>query len=508
MDTSIWIILVAVGIPAGIISGYFLRKSWATREAQSVESKAQALINEARGKQKQILLEAQEKALKILEDAKKEEDERRRELNQQRSRLEQRESKFDEKLLELERKQEEAQRRVQKADEVRKQLEEIREQQFQKLEKIAELTRDEAKRVLLENTENSMKAELLDRIKKLQQTSQEELEKEAHKLLATVLQRVASSHAAETTTTVVPLPSDDLKGRIIGKEGRNIKTIESLTGVEIIVDDTPESIVISGFNPIRRHIAKRALEKLMADGRIHPGRIEEAVEAAKKDMAVDIKKAGEEAAHEVGVAGLDPRLIQILGRLKYRTSYGQNVLRHSIEVGILSGMLADELGANVAVAKKGGLLHDLGKAIDHEVQGTHTQLGYDIMRKFGLPEDVAYLAIAHHEDSPRTLEGVIAKVADALSGARPGARKDTYEQYVQRLEELEGIAKGFAGVEKCYAIQAGREIRVFVMPEKIDDLTATKLARDVANQIESQLQYPGEIKVTLIREKRVIEYAR
>lgn len=500
--------MTAVGIPAGVIAGYFLRKSWATREAQSVEAKASALIAEARAKQKGILLEAQEKALKVLEDAKKEEEQRRREVQQQRDRLEQREAKFDEKLLDLERKQEEAQRRTQKADEIRKQLEEIRDQQFQKLEKIAELTRDEAKSVLLANTEKTMKDELLARIKKLQQESQEELEKEAKNLLSTVLQRVASSHAAETTTTVVPLPSDDLKGRIIGKEGRNIKTIEQLTGVEIIVDDTPESIVVSGFNLIRRHIAKRALEKLMADGRIHPGRIEEAVEAAKKDLAVDIRKAGEEAAQEVGVAGLDPKLVQVLGRLKYRTSYGQNVLRHSVEVGILSSLLASELGANVAVAKKGGLLHDIGKAIDHEVQGTHTQLGYDIMRKFGLPEDVAYIAIGHHEDAPRTLESVIVKVADAISGARPGARKDTYEQYVQRLEELEGIAKSFEGVDKAYAIQAGREIRVFVFPEKVDDLAAVKMARDVANQIESQLQYPGEIKVTVIREKRVIEYAR
>ncbi|MBI4092412.1 MAG: ribonuclease Y [Candidatus Kerfeldbacteria bacterium] len=508
MDTSIWIILTAVGIPAGVLAGYFFRKSWATREAQSVESKSQALINEARAKQKEILLEAQEKALKVLEDAKKEEDQRRRELQSQRDRLEQREAKFDEKLLELERSKEETQKRALKADEIRKELERIREEQFKKLEKIAELTRDEAKRVLLENTEHSMRDELVSRIKKLQQESQEELEKESKKLISTVMQRVASSHAAETTTTVVPLPSDDLKGRIIGKEGRNIKTIEQLTGAEIIVDDTPESIVISGFNPIRRHIAKRALEKLMADGRIHPGRIEEAVEAAKKDLAVDIKKAGEEAAREVGVVGLDPRLIQILGRLKYRTSYGQNVLRHSIEVGILAGLLADELGANVGVAKKGGLLHDIGKAIDHEVQGTHTQLGYDIMRKYGLPEEVAYLAIAHHEDAPRTFEGVIARVADAISGARPGARKDTYEQYVQRLEELENIAKNFPGVEKVYAIQAGREVRVFVTPDKIDDLTAIKLARDVANQIEAQLQYPGEIKVTLIREKRVVEYAR
>lgn len=508
METSIWIILTAVGIPAGVIAGYFFRKSWATKEAQSVEAKSQALIAEARAKQKSILLEAQEKALKVLEDAKRDEESRRRELQSERSRLEQREQKFDGKLLEIEKRGEELNRRTQHTDNIRKELERIREDQFAKLEKIAQLTRDEAKTVLLMNTEKTMKDELLGRIKKLQQESQEELEKEAKQLLSTVLQRVASSHAAETTTTVVPLPSDDLKGRIIGKEGRNIKTIEQLTGVEIIVDDTPESIVVSGFNLIRRHIAKRALEKLIADGRIHPGRIEEAVEAAKKDLGIDIKKAGEEAVQEVGVAGIDPKLVQVLGRLKYRTSYGQNVLRHSVEVGILSGLLASELGANVAVAKKGGLLHDIGKAIDHEVQGTHTQLGYDIMRKFNLPEEVAYIAIGHHEDAPRTLEAVIVKVADAISGSRPGARKDTYEQYIQRLEELEGIAKSFEGVEKAYAIQAGREIRVFVFPDKIDDYGAVKLARDIANQIQAQLQYPGEIKVTLIREKRVIEYAR
>ncbi|MBI5467370.1 MAG: ribonuclease Y, partial [Candidatus Kerfeldbacteria bacterium] len=304
------------------------------------------------------------------------------------------------------------------------------------------------------------------------------------------------------------LPSEDMKGRIIGKEGRNIKALEALTGVELIIDETPDSIVISGFNPIRRHLAKRVLEKLMSDGRIHPGRIEDTVEHVKKEMANDMKKAGEEAAYEVGVAGLDPRLLQLLGRLKYRTSYGQNQLRHAIEVSLLAGLIAEEIGANVAVAKKGGLLHDIGKAIDHEVQGGHPQLGYEIMKKYNLPEDIAYIAIAHHEDSPKTLEGAIVKVADAISGARPGARKGTYENYVQRLDELESAAKSFAGVERAFAIQAGREIRVFVRPEEIDDYAAVKLAADIAKKIESELQYPGEIKVTVIREKRIIEYAR
>jgi ribonuclease Y len=327
-------------------------------------------------------------------------------------------------------------------------------------------------------------------------------------MLAQIMQRIASSHTAESTTTIVTIPNEEMKGRIIGREGRNIKTIENLTGVEIIVDDTPDSIMVSGFSPIRRHLAKRVLDKLIVDGRIHPARIEEVVAGSKKELALDIIKAGEDAAYEAGVVGLDPKLVQILGRLKYRTSYGQNQLKHALEVSYISGMLAHELGANAAIAKKGGLLHDIGKALDHEVQGGHPEIGYDLMKKFGLPEEVAYIAIAHHEDHPKTLEGIIVKVADAISGSRPGARKDSYENYIQRLEELEGVANSFEGIEKSYAIQAGREIRVFVTPEKIDDYAAKMLARDIANKIEAELKYPGEVKVTLIREMRVIEYAR
>jgi ribonuclease Y len=299
-----------------------------------------------------------------------------------------------------------------------------------------------------------------------------------------------------------------MKGRIIGREGRNIKTLENQLGVDIVVDDTPESIIVSGFSPIRRQVAKVALEKLIADGRIHPGRIEEAIETAKQEIALEIKKAGENAAYEVGVAGLDPKLVQILGRLTFRTSYGQNVLQHSIEVAQLSALLAEELGANVSLAKKAGLLHDLGKAVDHEVEGTHPEIGYNILKKFGLPEEVAKPALEHHLDQPSTLEGLIVKVADAISGARPGARKDSYENYIQRLSELEDTAKTFEGVDKVYAIQAGREIRVFVEPTKIDDWNAQKLAREIANKIEQELKYPGEIKVNVIRETRTIEYAR
>lgn len=508
MAVSIWIILVAVGIPAGVISGYFLRKSWAVREAASAEAKARKVLDEAKAKQKEILLEAKEKSLQVIETAKKEEENRRRDLKEVQERLEKRESRFDQQLLELENRQQAINDKSAKLDNLKQEVLTIRDQQIAKLETIASLTKDEAQKALMDSVESRMKDELLMRIRKLQHEANEQLEQQAKTMLSTVMQRIASSHATENSTTIVNLPSDEMKGRIIGREGRNIKAVENLTGVEIIVDDTPEAIVISGFNPIRRHIAKRALDKLIIDGRIHPGRIEEAINQSKKELAKDIRKAGEEAAYEVGVVGLDPKLIQLLGRLRYRTSYGQNVLRHSVEVANLAGLLAEELGANVSVAKKGGLLHDIGKAVDHEIQGTHTQIGHDIMRKFGLPEEVAYIAIAHHEDEPKTLEGAIVKIADAISGARPGARKDTYENYIQRLEELEETAKSFPGVEKAYAIQAGREIRVFVSPEKVDDYSAVKLARSIADKIEQELKYPGEIKVNVIREKRIIEYAR
>lgn len=506
--SALWALIALVGIPAGIIAGYFLRRAWAVREAQSAEARARIILDEAKSKERELLLKAKDQSIKIIDDAKREEANRHTELNRLQERLEKRESQFDQKLMELEQQKKETEERSAKFETMKAEVIKIREEQMAKLQKIADLTPDDAKRVLMDNMELKMKDELLNRLRKLQSVSDEEMEKEARKILSTAMQRIASSHASETSTTVVDLTSEDMKGRIIGKEGRNIKALESLTGVELVIDETPDSIVISGFNPIRRHLAKRVLEKLMSDGRIHPGRIEETVEQVKKEMANDMKKAGDEAAYEVGVAGLDPRLVQVLGRLKYRTSYGQNQLRHAVEVGLLSGLIAEELGANVAVAKKGGLLHDIGKAIDHEVQGGHPQIGYEIMKKYKMPEEVAYIAIAHHEEHPKTIEGAIVKVADALSGARPGARKGTYENYVQRLDELESVAKGFPGVDRAFAIQAGREIRVFVRPEEIDDYKATKLAADIAGKIEAELQYPGEIKVTLVREKRVIEYAR
>jgi ribonuclease Y len=508
MDNLVLLLALLVGIPGGIVTGYYARKKLAIKESSAAEAKAQAIINEAKVKQKQLLVEAQEKSIQVIEQAKSEEMTRRKELKTLQSRLEKRETLFDQKLLDLENR---SQRLAEKADQInalKQEILSIKEQQRQRLEQIAGLSRDQAKQLLLEKTEHDYRHDILERIKKLEQEGQEQIEERSKNILSTVIQRFAGSHAAETTTTTLQLPSDDMKGRIIGREGRNIKTIEKLTGAEIIVDETPETIVISGFSPIRRHLAKRALETLIADGRIHPARIEEAIEKAKKSLAKDVKEAGEEAAYDTGVVGLDSKLIQLLGRLKYRTSYGQSVLQHSMEVAHLSGMLAEELSAKTSVCKKGGLLHDIGKAIDHEVQGSHPQLGYEIMKKYGLPEEVAYMAIAHHEDSPHTLEGIVVKIADAISGARPGARKDSYEQYIQRLDELEKVANSFEGVEKTYAIQAGREIRVFVTPEKIDDYGMKKLAHDIAHRIEEDLKYPGEIKVNVIREKRVVEYAK
>lgn len=502
-----WIfVILGTFIGAGV--GYFIRKYTATKNLESLEAKAQKIMKDAKEKEKDILLNAKEKAIKIIDESKAEEHKTRKDLDHQKRRLEKREETFDQKLLELENKKDDL---VKKADEVRaikKQVEQLKDQQMEKLQKIADLSLEDAKQVLLDMTEKKMKDVLAQRIKKLKNQEQDELEKQAKGMLSTVIQRVAAPHTAETTTTVVNLPSEDMKGRIIGREGRNIKTVEQLTGVEIIVDDTPEAIVVSGFNPLRRHLAKRTLDALILDGRIHPARIEEFVNKAKKELVIDIKKAGEDAAYEVGVAGLPPKIIHLLGRLKYRTSYGQNVLRHSVEVSILSGMLASELGANVPLAKKGGLLHDIGKAIDHEVEGTHPDLGSQILKKYKLPDEVAYIAQGHHDDAPETLECVIAKVADAISGSRIGARKDTYENYIQRLGELEEIATREDGVNKAFAIQAGRELRVFVNADDLDDMASMKMAQQIAENIEGELKYPGEIKVNLIREKRIVEFAR
>ena len=495
-------------MPVGIAIGYYLRKGLAKKLTGSIEEKAEKLLAETKNKQRELLLQAKDKAIQIIDEAKKEEDGRRQDLLSAQKRLEKRESLFDQKLLELQEKQQKLYDKANQVEKVKAEIQKIKDDHLAKLEEISGLTKEEAKKFLLDRTEKIIKEELVIRIGKLERESSDVLDVKAKELLSLAIERCASSHATEITTTTITIPSDEMKGRIIGREGRNIKTIEQLTGTEIIIDDTPEAITVSGFSPIRRHVAKKALEKLILDGRIHPGRIEEAVEQAKKELAMDIKKAGEDAVYELGVAGFDPKLVQILGRLKYRTSFGQNALQHSLEVAHLSALLAEELGANVSVAKKAGLLHDIGKAVDHEVTGTHPEIGRDIAKKFNIPEEIIIPIATHHDDMPPTLEAIIVKVADAISGARPGARKDTYEHYLQRLEDLEKVASSFDGVEKTYAIQAGREIRVFVTPDKIDDLGALKLAQEIAKKIEEELKYPGEIKVNVIREKRVVEYAR
>jgi len=508
MKNILWAVALVAGFSFGIAIGYYLRKLWAIRRRDTVETRIEGLINEAKARQKEILLEATDKALKLIEDAKMEERHRQAEQTRIQQRLEKREALFDQKILEIESKKQEILDKVQKIEQVKTEISKLKEEQLARLEQIASMNQEEAKRLLFENVERRSRDDLMVRVRKLNEQASEEVDRQAKKLLSQAIQRCASSHAAEITTSTLDLPSDEMKGRIIGREGRNIKAIEQITGVEIIVDDTPQAITLSAFSPIRRQVAKLALIKLIADGRIHPGRVEEAVEQAKKELATDLKKSGEDALYEVGITGIHPKLVSVLGRLKYRTSYGQNILHHSMEVAYLSGLIAEELGADVALAKKGGLFHDIGKAVDHEVQGGHPEIGYNILKKFSVGEEVALIAKTHHDDSPELLEALIVKVADAISGARPGARKDTYEKYIQRLEELEQLAASFPGVEKSYAIQAGREVRVFVVPQEIDDLQAYKLAQEIARRIEQELKYPGEIKVSVIRETRVIEYAR
>jgi len=510
MDFSFGLLSIGIlALAVGSMLGYFARQSIAKKQLGTAEGKINKMTLEAEEKARLVLLEAKNKAVEVLEDAKKDEKARQDQIFRLEKRLETREENLDRKLDETER---EKRHLIAKADEIkriRKEAENARVEQFKRLEKIAGLSKEEAKKILLQLAEEQNRDFLAERIKKLEREGHDELEKKARDIMSTAMQKYAGSHAAETTTSTVAIESDDLKGRIIGREGRNIKTLERLTGIEVIVDDTPEAIVLSGFNPVRRETARIALEKLIADGRIHPTRIEEAVNFAKTEVANKIKEAGEAAAYDVGVAGLDPKLIQLLGRLRFRTSYGQNVLLHSLEVAHLSGALAAELGLNVSLAKKAGLLHDIGKAIDHEVQGTHIEIGINILKKFGIGHDVIDAMKSHHEDYPfESNEAMIIAAADALSASRPGARKDTLEDYLKRLGDLENVAQSFEGVEKTYAIQAGREIRVFVKPDKVDDLGAIKLSREIADKIEQELKYPGEIKVNVLRETRAVEVAR
>lgn len=493
----------------GIGLGYYARQLIAIRQRSTIEARVKELIEQARTEAKEILLEAKEKAAKIVEETKQEEKERLAQLRRLEERLLNRESVMDKKSEELEEEKKKIEQQVQKLREFKKELESQRDNIQKELERVAGLSQEQAFEELVKQIEQERNQEFMQKILKLEQEGLEILEKKAKDILATSIQRLATPTTSEVTTTAVSIPSDDLKGRIIGREGRNIKALERAAGVEVIIDDTPGTIVISSFDPVRRHIAKIALEALIQDGRIQPARIEEVVERAKEEIEREIKQAGEQAAYEVGIFDLDPRLLNLVGRLKFRTSYGQNVLQHSIEMTYLAGMLAEELGADVTVAKKAALLHDIGKAVDHEVPGTHVEIGRRILQKFGIDERIIKAMQAHHEEYPyESIEAIIVQTTDAISGSRPGARRDTLENYLKRLEELEKIANSFEGVEKSYAISAGREIRIFVTPDKISDFQAWQLAKDIAKQIEEEIKFPGEIKIVVIRETRAIEYAR
>lgn len=498
-----------LGAILGIIIGYFARQFLASKRASQAESKAEQILNEAKSKGQSIVLEAQNTALKTLEESKKEEKDRSAQLSRIENLLTRKEGELEQKSKELNQEKESLKSKASEIISLRTQAEETHAKQITELERISGLNREVAKTELVSKIEEEYKDDLYKQIRKLEMDNKEEVDKKAREIVTLAVQRYAGSHISDSMTTVVHLPSDEVKGKIIGKEGRNIKTIERLTGVDVIIDDTPEALIISGFDPVRRQIARLAIEKLIADGRIHPAKIEEEIEKAKEELNTKIREAGEAALFETGVGPMDPKLTYLLGRLAYRTSYGQNVLLHSVEMTHIAGMLAAELGADVSLAKKGALFHDIGKAVDHEVQGTHVEIGRKILQKFNVDPKVVLAMEAHHDEYPYAiLEARIVQAADAISGARPGARKDTVEIYLKRLQELERIATSFEGVEKSYAIQAGRELRIFVTPTRIDDLGAIKLAKDVARKIEEEMKYPGEIRVNVIRETRALEYAR
>jgi len=505
-------LVIAVGVVA-FLAGYVLRKLVAESKIRSAEEEAKRILldaqREADAKRKEALLEAKDEAIRIKREAEREIREQRADLQRLERRLSQREEALERRAEQLERRERALQQQEQELTGRAEEVAALIAQQRQVLEEIAGLTSEEAKQRLLAQVEAEAREEAFARIRKIEREAREEAERRAREILALAIQRTAADHTAEVTVSVVPLPTEEMKGRIIGREGRNIRTLEALTGVDLIIDDTPEAVTLSSFDPVRREIAKIALEKLMADGRIHPARIEEVVEKAQQELDQRIQEEGERAAFEAGVHGLHPEEIKLLGRLRFRTSYGQNVLQHSVEVALLAGELAAQLGADVQMARRAGLLHDIGKALTHEVQGTHTQIGVDIARRYHEPPQVINAILYHHgEEEAKYVESVLVAAADAISGSRPGARKESVEAYIQRLKALEQLAQSFPGVEKAYAIQAGREIRVIVRSQEVDDLTAYRIAQDMARKIEQDLEYPGQIKVTVLRETRIIEYAR
>ncbi len=511
---------IVVALCAGLFLGYTVYKKITEKKLGEVEVRVKKMLEEATAEckalKKEAILEAKEQELRLRNELERETREKRSELAKQEQRLIQKEDSIDKKEETLNKKLEAVEQQkkdlLKKEEELKKTQEKINHQHelmVKELEKVAQLTKEEAKQLLIDEILDEARHEAALQVRKIEQTATDEANNIAKKIISLAVQRCASDHASEITVSVVPLPSDDMKARIIGREGRNIRAIENATGIELIIDDTPEVVILSGFDPVRREIARISLERLISDGRIHPARIEETVEKVKKEMDITIKEAGENAMYEVGIFGLHPEIIKLIGRLKYRTSYGQNVYKHSLEVAKLAGLMAQELGLDVNLAKRAGLLHDIGKAVDHEQEGTHIQIGADLAKKYKENANVINAIAAHHGDvEPKTVEAVLVAAADAISGARPGARRETGTNYIKRLERLEEIAASFGGVDKTYAIQAGREVRVIVKPEQVDDAQALFLAKDIAKKIEAELEYPGQIKVNVIRESRCVEYAK
>ncbi|MEK7504700.1 MAG: ribonuclease Y [Patescibacteria group bacterium] len=509
MNLTLLIIIAGTAAAGGLIFGYFLRWLITLSQKGSMEVTIKQVMLEAKDQAQKIVEKAETDADTILKEVKEKEREKDLDLKKREERVEKKEDALDKRQTDLDRDLEELRQKVLEINQTKDRVEALENNRRTELERIAGLKQEAAKEELFKLITQENEADLLVRIRKLENDGQAELERKARDILATTIQRLANSSVPEVMSTLVEIPSDDLKGKIIGKEGRNIRSFEKATGVELIIDDTPGSIVLSSFDPVRRHIAKAALEELISDGRINPSRIEEVTEKAKTNINNLIKEKGEKAAYEASVFNLDPRIILILGRLHFRTSYGQNVLQHSVEMAHLAGMLAEELGADPQVSRAGALLHDIGKAVDHEVPGTHVEIGIRILEKFGVSKEIVKAMRSHHEEYPyETIESIIVQVADAISGGRPGARRDSLENYLKRLKDLEDIANSFPGIDKSYAIQAGRELRVFVRPGEISDIETRKIAREIALRIEKELKYPGEIKITAIRESRAIEYAR
>lgn len=512
-STVISFIIIVVSLAVGLAAGYYGRKVIAESKIGAAEEEAARIVEEAtkqaEAKQKEMLLEAKDEIHRNRQEAERELRERRRELDRLERRVIQKEELLDKKTENIEKKEVLLNEKEKEIERIQHDMEIIRTQQLKELERLSGLTSEKARELLLSNVEQQIRQETAIMIKNIEAEAKEEAEKRAKNIVTLAIQKCAADVVSETTVSVVALPNDEMKGRIIGREGRNIRTFESLSGVDLIIDDTPEAVILSSFDPIRREVARLALENLVSDGRIHPARIEEMLDKARKEIEQEIRETGEQAAFEVGVHGLHPEIIKILGRLKYRTSYGQNVLKHSVEVAHLAGIMAAELDVDVMLAKRAGLLHDIGKAVDHEVTGPHVEIGVDLAKKYRESKEVIHAIAAHHGDiEAESIEAVLVQAADAISASRPGARRETLEAYIKRLEKLEQLADSFPGVEKSYAIQAGREVRIIVKPEEIDDLEAINLSRSIAKKVEEDLDYPGQIKVVVIRETRAVEYAK